>query len=732
MKRSQIFLRPFVRFVLLALVVATCALNMAGRRSFGQSVTDPDLPGSTNSAERDREMLKPVIKYLEERPEPGQPSIQRDTQSELQIERVCVAAQQEMQRRGIVKGLGTTVADAVHMSFSDPHFDSTTGQVEPVQFTFKDPIPDAPRTDDASSKPATSEVARFAIDQAHANCFDGTEFPSAAKCQTCHPGHYREWAVSPHAYAQISPVFNAMSSKLIELNNGTLGDFCIRCHTPVGMARKQPIAISNLDRPPAEREGVTCVVCHRVNQNWGKISGRQALVGGGLDKPVYGPFGNDILSQVLADPDKYGVMTSGPKDPRIKSREVHGQSIPFFALTTSATCATCHDVFAPNGFRLEDAFSEYKMSPAARIKQQSCQDCHMGKTPGAAKGYDFGPAAVVGNACTPSRKRTNHMMIGPDYSIVHPGIFPHNPKAVKEENTPDDDLTAGLATLREWLVFDHQSRWGTESFEKGVSEDYVFPEPWKDSKKRIRARAILDDQFELLREADVARHQLLSEGYRLGDIVFTGCDQRGLKFKVNVCNGTDGHSVPTGFDAERLVFLRVSVYDRDGTLVFVSGDLDPNGDVRDSHSAYVHNGKLPLDRQLFSLQTRFLTRNIRGGEREQVLNVPYSLDPLPYIRPETRPFTVLGRPLGARKHKQNIEVGGHRWAEYKIQPSQLTGKGPYYAKVDLVAGMVPVNLIHAISSVGFDYEMSARDVADAVVEGHVTVHSRDAVFNVDN
>ena len=35
-----------------------------------------------------------------------------------------------------------------------------------------------------------------------------------------------------------------------------------------------------------------------------------------------------------------------------------------------------------NGFRLEEAFSEFKTSPAAHEKGVSCQDCHMGKEPG--------------------------------------------------------------------------------------------------------------------------------------------------------------------------------------------------------------------------------------------------------------------------------------------------------------------------------------------------------------
>lgn len=644
--------------------------------------------------------------------------------------RFCGPARTELVRRGLIS--------------DDPALSGTAQQHIPSHATSSEHVGRASheqpvgsqvvslRISDVAPQPhQQNEAVSFATDHAHAACFEEDPFPSAKKCQVCHPGHYREWSVSAHAYAQLSPVFNAMSNRLIEANNGTLGDFCIRCHTPVGMALNEPIAMSNMDRHPAAREGVTCVVCHRINQNWGKGSGRQALVAGGLNAPIYGPTGNQVLAEVLANPDRYGVMKTD-SNPNTRGREVHAEVVPFFALTTPAMCGSCHDVFAPNGFRLEDAFSEFKASPAARKKFQNCQDCHMGLSPGEASGYAFAPAAKVGNISTPPRKRTNHMMAGPDYSIIHPGLFPHNPNAVREEHAEfADDLETGLATMREWLQFDYRSGWGTEQFEQKLSEGYSFPAAWESQAKRFRAADILRDQFDLLDEAALQRHQVLSAGYKLGDIVLDKAGRDGIRFRVNVYNGTDGHSVPTGFDAERLVFLRVSVWDRNGKLVFVSGDLDPNGDVRDSHSIYVHNGELPLDRQLFSLQTRFLTRNVRGGEREQIVPVPYSLDPLPYQRPETRPFTVLGRPVGARKHKHNIEVNGQRWANYHIDRTQLTCSGPYTAHVDLVAGMVPVNLIHFIETVGFDYDMSAREVADAVVAGHVLVHSDTATFHVD-
>ncbi len=566
------------------------------------------------------------------------------------------------------------------------------------------------------------EVIQYAIDRAHADCYIDDPFPSAAKCGKCHPQHYREWSVSPHAYAQLSPVFNAMSNKLIKLNNGTLGDFCIRCHTPVGMALSEPINMSNLDRAPASREGVTCVTCHRINQAWGKGAGRQALVSGDINQVVYGPLGDQGLADVLAHPDQYGVLKTNA-DPSIRGREIHAKAYQFFQLITPGFCGSCHDVFAPNGFRLEDAFSEFKHSPSAKKCKQNCQDCHMGAVPGEAMGYTFSPAAVLGNKKTPVRKHSNHMMVGPDYPIIHRGIFPHNPAAVREEYADPND-EEGLATMREWLQFGDADGWGKPEFEKQVTADTYFPAPWNDQIKRIKARHILNDQYDLLAEATTQRLQLLQAGYHLGEIQVKKANCNQLKFAVPVSNITPRQGVPTGFDAERVVFLRTMVWDQQGRLVFQSGDLDPNGDIRDSHSLYVHNGELPLDRQLFSLQSRFITRNIRGGEREQVLNVPYSLDPLPYFRPATRPFTVLGRPIGARKQKQNIEALGKRWAHYHLSGKQLSGPGNYTIRIQLISGMVPVNLIHDIEDVGFDYGMSARQVADGVVDGHLVLYEK--------
>jgi hypothetical protein len=535
--------------------------------------------------------------------------------------------------------------------------------------------------------------------EAHARLLVENKFPSASTCATCHPKQFREWSFSQHAYAQMSPVFTTMQATIDKRTAGTNGDFCIRCHTQVGMQLKEPVFTSDLDRHATSREGITCIVCHRVKDNYGRVSGRTSIVEGDIFEPVYGPRGDKILKKVLSQPDEYQVVTKRGE----VGRAVHTDVVKFDPLEKSRFCGTCHDVNLLNGFRLEEAFSQYK-NTSSRRKGESCQDCHMGKIPGIKSGYEYGPAAMIGDKPTPPRKLTNHTFAGPDYSIIHPGLYPFNTKAQQ------------MATLRQWLQFDYKAGWGTDAFENNAPSDYVFPPRWKSIDDRYDARAILDDQFARLEEANKERYQVLRRAFQLHDFVLEENDSRAIKFKIKVVNATDGHAVPTGFDAERANFLQVTVTDRRGKVLFRSGDRDPNGDYRDEESAYVHDRKLPLDKYLFSLQSKFLVTLLRGGERVQVLPTNKSIDPLPYVRPATNADELLARPPGARKQSIGIPPNGFRWARYAVNGRLLSGQPPYKVNVKFIAQMIPVNLMADIAEVGFDYNMSPKDLANRVVE----------------
>ena len=476
--------------------------------------------------------------------------------------------------------------------------------------------------------------------------FAESRFPSAGTCGTCHPKQYREWRVSQHSYSQLSPVYLSLSNKILELSNGSNGDFCLRCHSQVGANLGEDPRLSNLKRHPTSREGITCVVCHRLPKDYNKASGRLALLEGSLVQPVYGPTGNAEMERTLANPQEYRMVA----DEDQPGRKVHKEAIKFASISSPIFCGACHDVTLFNGFRLEEAFSEYRMSPSAR-RGVTCQDCHMGNEQGVeTKGYATGPAAVVGGVPTKERKVTNHYFAGPDCSVIHPGIFPHNIEAQE------------MATLEEWLLFDHKAGWGTDKFEDEVPEGKQFPERWQAIDDRYDAREILDQQFELLEWARGQRLEVLRNGYLLTDLEIEKADAGGIEFRARVENGTDGHNVPTGFTGERLVWLDVTVTDSEGTVVLRSGDRDPNGDVRDHESSYVHNHALPLDEQLFSIRSIFVVQSGRGSEAPQIIPIPYPTISLPRVLPSTASLVFTGEPPTERNHKKGIEPLGYRWA----------------------------------------------------------------------
>jgi nitrate/TMAO reductase-like tetraheme cytochrome c subunit len=524
---------------------------------------------------------------------------------------------------------------------------------------------------------------------AHTALYGNAEFPSAQECGVCHQQIYREWSVSRHAFAQISPTFLAYQATLVKLTKGTLGDFCERCHTEVGMTQGEPILTPNKERSKVAMEGITCVTCHRVADAYGKVTGRLPLEAGGITAPIYGPRKGDELKRIF-DKNK-----NNPPKTHKEARLLEQISQPGF-------CGRCHDVRLVNGVRFEDLFSEFKQTPAAK-KGYTCQSCHMGPTPGLASNYPDASAAIVRGEPTKSARRTNHMFPGPDSSVVHPGIFPINPEAQE------------FASHEEWLSFNVEAGWGTEAFEKQVPSTAKFPGIWADAEERKAAREIIDKQLQLLGENRKAATELMQHGYGLGAKKITRQDAD-LEFEVEVNNLTDGHSVPSGLIAERNVFLQVTVTDAEGKLLFRSGDLDPNGDVRDTHSLYVHSGAMPRDEQLFNLRSPIITGTAFGGDREQVLPANYSINPLIFVRPSENPSLLMGGIRDLRLQKKSIEALGSRRARYKVDDELLSGRKPYRINVKMVAGQLPPHLIDAISGVGLEYGLTAQSLADKLVE----------------
>ncbi|MEO9596168.1 multiheme c-type cytochrome, partial [Rhodopirellula bahusiensis] len=184
-------------------------------------------------------------------------------------------------------------------------------------------------------------------------------YPSAESCRACHPKHYDEWSVSSHAYASVSPMFQRFEQAMTELTEGTVGSFCMRCHSPVATQLEIPRTVSILDQPPVAREGVTCVSCHRINEHYGRSSnGDRRIEPGNIHAPV-GRGGNGTgLAAALANAEKNKLKTHpGQKG---TGQAIHNGSYFFEPLTKSDICASCHQVAVHPGISLEVVHAQYR------------------------------------------------------------------------------------------------------------------------------------------------------------------------------------------------------------------------------------------------------------------------------------------------------------------------------------------------------------------------------------
>ena len=224
----------------------------------------------------------------------------------------------------------------------------------------------------------------------HAGVFAETSYPSAVQCAACHPKVFSEWAASNHAYASISPMFHKFEQAINTLASGTIGSFCVRCHQQVGTQRGEKREAPLWERSAVAREGVTCITCHRVKDEFTKVNGERHVLPGSINAPVYNAGTGAALTEVLANSQEFGVSTA-PGQP---GRPIHGPIIKFEQISKSEFCVSCHQVAVHPGIKLEVVWDQYRDSPAAR-NGVTCQECQMGKVPGEAGGYDNWPIAVV-------------------------------------------------------------------------------------------------------------------------------------------------------------------------------------------------------------------------------------------------------------------------------------------------------------------------------------------------
>src|ERR1700736_6491965 len=396
----------------------------------------------------------------------------------------------------------------------------------------------------------------------HYDLFAKSHYPSASEFAACHEQIYNEWRSSNHAYASISPVFHKFEQKINDLAQGTVGYFCMRCHAGVGTSMNEPRYMPLWQKTEVSREGVTCITCHRVNEQYTKVNAERRILQGDIFEPMYGSRSGKGVQEVVSNPDTYHIKTSADQPgPGIN---IHRKGIYFEPITKSEFCVSCHQVAVHPGIKLEVVWDQYRSSPSL-LKGTACQDCHMGKEPGLAKGYATGASAVInGIEINPGGKHANHAFYGPGYPIAHPGIFPHNPKA------------AAFA-ITTWLKFDYRAGWGTDAFEQSVSKDKKFPSEWESPDDRFAAREIIKENLAMLEQKRVLRQKVMENGSHIDGPFFKGDLQAGkrLAFSYKIKNVNLGHNLPSGsLGAQPEIWVNVALVNPQGKRVWESGYTD--------------------------------------------------------------------------------------------------------------------------------------------------------------
>ncbi|MEM9044364.1 MAG: multiheme c-type cytochrome [Pseudomonadota bacterium] len=505
----------------------------------------------------------------------------------------------------------------------------------------------------------------------HVAAYKTSPFPSAVQCAECHQKIFWEWASSNHAYASISPMFHKFEQRLNTLASGTVGTFCVRCHQQIGTQLGEQRETPLWERSQIAREGITCVTCHRVGSEFGRVNGERHVRPGTIYEPMIGAGNGPGIATVLADKDRYNVSKNQNED----GSPIHTGAIAFEDISKSEFCVSCHQVAVHPGIKLEVVYEQYRASPAASLGIE-CQECHMGKVQGVAlkeDNYEKWPVAIVNGRIVgdPNRDHHNHAFYGPGYPIAHPGIFPFNPRALKWKIT-------------EWLQFNHREPWGVPAWEDDVEDGLVqvdFPDVWSDRVDRETARYVIDQNQRMLELKRQDRIAVMENGSRIdGPFFENGPPKVGenFKFRYRITNLDEGHNLPSGsLGAQPEIWANVVLTDPDGEIVFESGYTDSIGDMVDLHSTDLAAGTIEHDDQLVNLQTKFLVTNLKGPDREMYLPVNFDVDQIPHIRPSGVPSSVLNHPPLIRMEGRSIPPLGYRDANYKVDGDMIKKPGTY-------------------------------------------------------
>ncbi|WNO08802.1 multiheme c-type cytochrome [Teredinibacter sp. KSP-S5-2] len=185
--------------------------------------------------------------------------------------------------------------------------------------------------------------------KASANPMPEHAFEKTETCAGCHQEIYSQWQNSVMAKSWEDPIYRSLLEMASKATNGAIDNFCIGCHTPIGLTTGNAVAVG---QDKAHSPGVDCESCHNMSASNGNGNGAYVLT-----------------------PKKYGrPLKFGP---RSDAQSPYHDTAYSELHTKSEFCATCHNVTHPfNQLAVERTYDEWRDS-IYNAQGIECQDCHM-------------------------------------------------------------------------------------------------------------------------------------------------------------------------------------------------------------------------------------------------------------------------------------------------------------------------------------------------------------------
>lgn len=207
------------------------------------------------------------------------------------------------------------------------------------------------------------------------NAFDARSMGGSESCGTsgCHEQIVAEWAVSAHRYSAMDPAFRGVQKMMGEQNGPESTRYCGGCHDPISLfAGTKNLFQDDLTDPIGYDEGVSCIVCHSINET--DVQGN--------------------ASYVLAQPVRYmfELRSDGPgryvRDFLIRAYPRHHvETLQHRLFKSPEFCAACHKQFIDEEInqvgwvQLQNQFDNWRKSrwnhPGEPSKTIECRECHM-------------------------------------------------------------------------------------------------------------------------------------------------------------------------------------------------------------------------------------------------------------------------------------------------------------------------------------------------------------------